>query len=399
MAKRRQSTHDIKRGNGYITERTGSDNETRYQARWFDGTRWRAKTFRQLEQAEDHLRDIGRAKRADRYTPESDITVAEIVTEYIARGEHRWSTNTVATYRLLAKQHITPHIGTLRIVTLTTRQVQHWLDTLTSKRIRHPKGEKRELSPAVIENARTVLSGACKEAMQLGVIPANPVSGTRAPSRQRSLKVIWTAEDIRAVLSVVAADPLYRAYYLVALTTGMRPGELRALQWHDIDTNEGIITCQRTMTRTADYKHMIGDSTKTGRARSIAVPASTLEALKKWRRTQNERRLQADAWHDLDIVFDRGDGNPLAQQSVATHHRIVCEKAGVDRCRLHDLRHTAATMMLRNRVHPKVVSEILGHSSISTTLDIYSHVDVDMQRLATDAIADAIADDKHEFGA
>jgi len=89
-------------------------------------------------------------------------------------------------------------------------------------------------------------------------------------------------------------------------------------------------------------------------------------------------------------VFDRGDGNPLAQQSVATMHRRICEAAEVRRIRLHDLRHTAATQMLRANVHPKVVADVLGHSSVTTTLDIYSHVDVSMQRSAIETLADTI---------
>jgi integrase len=376
----KQSSRTIRRGDGFITARPQRDGSTRFQARWNDGSRWRARTFPTQDEAEDHLRTIGRSKRSGRYTPESDATVGELVAEYIARGAHRWSTNTVATYRLLARQQISPHLGTVRIVDLTPRRVQTWLDRLTAS----------GLSAAVIENARTVLGGACKEAVQLGVLQTNPVTGTRAPARSRTVKTTWTSDEVERVLQAVEDDPLYRAFYLVALTTAVRPGELRALKWGDVDFETGVVTCQRTMTRDAEYRHMVGTTTKTGRARSIAVPSETMEALKVQRRDQLQRQLAAPAWAAHDLIFDRGDGNPLAQQTVATHHRLICERAGVRRCRLHDLRHCAATMMMRNGVSPKIVADILGHASIATTLDIYSHVSVDMQRSAVEGLADAM---------
>lgn len=387
MAKAQRS---LRRGDGFIETRTTKRGEPRWQARWHDGVKWRAKTFRSEDEAEAHLQDIGRSRRAGRYTPESDLTVAEAVSEYIERGKMRWSSNTVATYSLLHKGQIAPHLGKVRLTELTPRRVQHWLDQLAVKVVRHPSGERRTLSPAVIENARTVLSGACKEAMQLGVIAANPVSGTRAPARKRTGKVTWTPDEIATVLEHVADDVRYHAYYLVALTTAMRPGEIRALKWGDIDFDTGVITCQRTMTRDDTYHHKIGDTTKTGRARPIAVPETTITALRTLRSDQLQRRLRADVWGETDIVFDRGDGQPLAQQTVSNVHQRITAATGVRKIRMHDLRHTAATLMLKNNVHPKIVSDILGHSSIATTLDIYSHVDVSMQRLATEALADTI---------
>lgn len=369
----------VKRGDGFITERVRKDGTIGYQARWHDGARWRAKTFSTLDDAEDHLRTIGRKRRAGHSVAVSDLTVRELVEGYIDRGRRRWSTNTVATYSLLLRQQIVPSLGSVRIVDLTPVRVQRWIDALAG-----------EVSAAVVENARTVLSGACREAVRLGLIPANPVADTRAPARPRAAKVTWTADEIERVLDTVANNVRQHAFYLVALTTAIRPGELRALQWGDIDFDAGVMQVRRTMTRTEEYRHIVGETTKTSRTRAIALPAETVTALRRLRIDQRERRLAATAWNDRDLVFDRGDGNPLAQQSVATMHRRICEAAEVRRIRLHDLRHTAATQMLRANVHPKVVADVLGHSSVTTTLDIYSHVDVSMQRSAIETLADTI---------
>lgn len=375
--------HDIRRGDGFVEERTTKAGAVRYVARWHDGDRWRGKTFPTVEEAEDHLRSIGRAKRRGDYSPDSPMTVAELLAVYIERGARRWSANTVATYTLIAERYIGPHIGKKRVVTVTPPQVQAWLDRLT----------REGLSAAIVGNARSLLSGACDEALRMGMVRANPVAGTRAPARPRGERVTWSADDVARVLDAVDAEPhavQWRAFYLLALTTGMRPGELRAVRWRDIDLDTGTVTIRRTMTRNADFRHDIGDVTKTGRVRTVAVPLETTEALRLQRADQRRRRIAAEHWRDRDLAFDRGDGNPVAQQSASNVHHRVCTRAGVPRIRMHDLRHTAATLMLANGTHPLVVSQMLGHASITTTLDIYSHVDVSMQRAASDALADTI---------
>ena len=370
----------LRRGDGYIEVRTRKDGSHSYLARWHDGTAWRGRTFRDEDSAEDHLRGIGRTKRRGDYTPESTMRVDEALAAYIERGARRWRSNTVATYSLLAKQQIIPHLGRRRLTALTPAIVQTWLDELAGS----------GLSAAVVENARTVLSGACKEAVKLGMLTTNPVTGTTPPARTRRTHTTWSAHEVARVYDALRDDVRMLAYYRVALTTAMRPGELRALRWDDIDMEAGVITVQRTMTRDAGYHHVMGTTTKTGKTRAIGVPASTIAALRAHRQDQRTRQIAAEHWKDVGIVFDRGDGNPMAQQSVATFHRRIAETAGVTRIRMHDTRHTAATLMLQNNVHPKIVADILGHSSVATTLDIYSHADVSMQRQATDGLAEAI---------
>jgi integrase len=228
--------------------------------------------------------------------------------------------------------------------------------------------------------------------VRLGALPANPVTDTRAPARARSERATWTETQVAAVLTAVRDDPRYHALYLVALTTGVRPGELRALMWSDLDADRGVLTVRRSMTRTDTFRHIIGDGTKTGRRRTIALPAVTVAALATCRADQRQRQIAAPAWRDLGVIFDRGDGNPIPQQTLASVHDRTAARAGVPRITVHGMRHTFATIALANGVHPKIVAEILGHSSIGTTLDIYSHVSVDMQRSVIDSLAERITD-------
>lgn len=378
---RRPKQHDrtIRRGDGYITERTLSTGEARYQARWHDGERWRAKTFRVMEDAEDHLRDIGRKKRRREYVPDAEYTLLDVVDDYLERGASRWKPNTVATYTTIRDTVIDDAIGRQLVTELDPRRMQRWIDGLS-----------RTYSPSRIDVIRALATGALNEAMRLGVIRSNPLTGVRMPKRQHKTHTVWSADESAKALDASRDDPLLHLYYIIAVTTGMRPGEIRALKWVDIDFDRKLLTCRRTMTRDANYSPVVGDTTKTGRARVIALPEMTVEALRDHRRAQTERRLSHHAWHDGDMVLDRGNGAPLPQQTIFRKHRDLIAATGLPACRLHDLRHAAATMLLEAGVDVKVVSDMLGHANSAITRDIYQHVTETMQRTAADTLGDLV---------
>lgn len=376
-------TRTVRYGDGFLTPR----GPAKVQARWKDGTKTRGKTFdadtleAAWDLAEDHLRKISRDKRDGRYTSPSDLTVAQILGEYRERGASRWSANTQATYKLLATKHIVPYIGKRKIVDVTPRVLQLWIDDLG----------KTGLSPAVIENAKIVVSGACREAVQMGVIPTNPAIGLRLPARKKSQMPTWTADEVRAVIAACGNDLWMRTYYTVALTTGMRPGELRALMWKDVDIEQARLHCRRSMTRDASFRAMVGDQTKSGRTRVIALPMETIAILQEMRKDQVRRQVAHANWQKADLIFDRGDGRFMALTTLERRHQLTIETAKVTRIRLHDLRHTAATLLLEADVHPKIVSDILGHSSIAITMDRYVHVSTDLQRTATEKLGNVLS--------
>lgn len=372
----------VRWGEGFIQERTTAGGETRFQARWpeLDGrgqTRFRAKSFRTRDAAEDHLRTVGRDKRAGRYQPESTLTVQEIIDEYMERASRRWKPNTYGTYRVYLERQIAPALGSRRIVDLTPRIVQLWIDDLVA----------RSLSPSTIANSLTLLSSALKEATLLGLLDRNPAIGIRVPTKTPGPGLTWSVEDVRRVLTATASDPMLHALHLLALTTGMRPGEIRALQWETVDIAAGTVVCRRTITRDREMRSVMGTTTKTARSRVIAIAEPVGAALAAWRHLQVARRLAHPAWCDDDIVFDRGDGRFLPQATMQSMHRRVVALAGVPKIRMHDLRHTYATIETRAGTHPKVIAERMGHASITTTLDRYTHVSTDLQQGAAEALA------------
>lgn len=376
----KQRTDGLRYGEGSISAR---ENGT-YQARWSErhptGMRQRARTFATRDEAEDHLRAIYRQRRDGRYLSPSERTVHDLVTEWLERGRGRWKPATQATYRQRAETHVYPALGTVRAETLTTPRVQHWVDQMV----------RAGFDASTIDGATRVLSAALREAVQIGVLAHNAAIGIRRPSVQIKEAAVWTREEIADVIGIVAGDPMWSALYRLALTTGMRPGELRALRWSDVDLDARTVTVRRTVTKDAEGRVVIGKTTKTGKPRTIALSASVTDALAAWRSAQRIRQLAHASWHREDLIFDRGNGQLLSLHNWQDHHEALIASAGVQRITLHQLRHTSATQSLEAGEHPKIVSERLGHRSIQTTIDRYSHVSMDLHRAAAESLSDRL---------
>jgi len=159
------------------------------------------------------------------------------------------------------------------------------------------------------------------------------------------------------------------------------------LKWEDIDLTRGVLAVRRTLSRGPKGTFSFGTPKTASGRRSIALPASCVDSLRRHRVIQIEKRLElGKAYLDKDLVFADALGEPLHPNTVTYRFGQLMVKASVPRLRIHDLRHTSATLMLANNVHPKIVQERLGHANVSMTLDRYSHVTMDMQRDAADQL-------------
>lgn len=348
-----------------------------FLARWwepqYDGTRRkRAKAFATYDAAEDHLRTVYRSIRDGLYVPPDERTVESLVREWMDRGAARWKPATQAAYRQRAERHVFPTLGHLKAESLTTPRVQHWVDQMV----------KAGFDASTIDGATRVLSAALREAMQIGILSRNAAAGIRRPPVVMKEAVTWTRDEIADVMAIIADDPMWSALYRVALTTGMRPGELRALRWPDFDPEHNVITVRRTVTKDAAGHVVIGQTTKTGKSRAIAIAPPVTAALLRWRSKQRVRQLAHASWQPGDLIFERGNGGLLSLHGWQVKHESIVASAGVRRITLHQLRHTSATQSLESGEHPLIVSRRLGHRSIQTTLDVYSHVSDDLQRAA-----------------
>lgn len=372
---------DVRFGDGSIRERIRKDGGVSYQARWHDGLKMRAKTFHgSIEQAEDFLRQRGRDVRTGKYVADEDVTLLQAVDEYLERAkvDRDWRTNTQATYRSVRDVFAEYPLAKMRLSDITTRHCQLWKNEMVKR-----------YSPSRLIVVRAVVSGALSEAQRLGTIQINPMNGIRWPSPERREYSLWTQDQGREAL--LQSKGVLHTYYLVAMMTGMRPGEIRALLWTDINLDTGIIKVSSTMTRGVDYSNVRGDTTKGGSSRSVVITEAVIETLRAHKADQNTRRLRAEHWHNAGYVFDRGNGGPMPQQTIWRKHREFSARHGLPICRLHDLRHFAATAMFHAGVNIKVISETLGHKTVRTTEEVYAHVDEKQQREVADLMGEVLS--------
>lgn len=186
-----------------------------------------------------------------------------------------------------------------------------------------------------------------------------------------------------------AHDHKLEALLTVALTTGMRRGELLGLHWQDIDLNTGSIQVRRSVNRIGKYGLVVSEPKTAKSRRKITLPTFVIDILKQYRVRQQEMKEKVgDLWREMDVVFCNLYGDYIEPSNLYDAFKKLLKTAELPNIRFHDLRHSAATILLGMGVHPKVVQELLGHSNISMTMDVYSHVLPSMQQEAMDKLDD-----------
>ena len=298
--------------------------------------------------------------------------------------------STWRSYASNVRTHVVPAIGECRLQQLSPLDLDRFYRRLERE------GNKRDggpLSPRTVRYILTIVRRALKDALRKNLVTRNAADGASPPSSRQTRSTsdkmrTWTAHQTREFLDATANDRL-AALWGVALTTGMRRGELAALRWDDIDLEGRVMSVRRN--RVVVDGHSYEDSPKSGRGRTVALASQTVESLRRWRKMQVEERLQCGiAWQGVGHVFTREDGGPFHPDSLTTAFKRAVKASGLPAIRLHDARHTAASLALEAGVNPKVVSEMLGHSSVMVTLDVYSHVIPTMQESAAEQIAKLI---------
>ena len=287
--------------------------------------------------------------------------------------------NMLENYTYLARRHIIPEIGHTRLRDLKPEQVRR----LYRKKL------DSGLSNRTVQLIHTTLRKALQQALSDGILPRNVCEAVKAPRRVRKEMRPLTPEQARTFLEAAKGDRL-QALYVLAITTGLREGELLGLRWADVNLEGGKLRVLRQLTRTK--RGLSFTAPKRGRTRVVRLTDMAVANLKTHKTAQNEERLKAGSpWQDHDLVFTSTIGTPVDVGNLTYRSfRPLLKRAGLPRIRIHDLRHTAATVMLGRGVHPKIVQEMLGHSTITQTMDTYSHVLPDMQDQAVSAIESAL---------
>ncbi len=247
------------------------------------------------------------------------------------------------------------------------------------------------LAPRTVAGIYRTLHGALVQAIRWQLLSVNAAAAVRPPRPDRPKLDSPDAAKVAKVLAAARGTRLYVPLALIA-SSGLRRGEVLALCWRDLDLDAGHLRV--TASLQAVGGEFVFFDPKTDRSRrTVGLPPATIALLRAHRREQAERRLLlGEAWADMNLVFERGDGRPFPPDSLSRDWYRLVHRIGLPDLRLHDLRHAYATRLLEAGVHPKVVSEALGHSSVAFTMDVYQHLMPTMQDAATRAIEEALGD-------
>lgn len=348
----------VQRENGTwcATINLGSDANGKRVRKWVYG-----KTQKEVV---DELTRLRTQKQSGTLLPVSKTTVAEFLEQWLTTSACvRVRRTTLVNYRLNIERHVVPVVGAIRLDKLSPMNVMSIYAKMT----------ERGLSPRTQQLVHTILRRALKMGVKWGVIVRNVCDAVDRPEATRFEAKFLNADDAGKLLSAAKGDRL-EALYVLAITTGLREGELCGLEWQDIDLTAGTLSVRRSM------KYSKGsywtEEPKTAKSRrSVVLPAMAVESLHDHRRRMMTEGRAGDA-----RVFSQPDGNPLNWDFIRRKslHPLLTA-AGLPVMRFHDLRHTSASLLFANNTHPKIVQERLGHSTIAITMDLYSHALPSMQ--------------------
>jgi integrase len=296
--------------------------------------------------------------------PPERTTIADYLTwwlENVIKPTRR--PKTYRTYEQQVRLHLIPALGRVELAKLTRQHVQ----TLLRQK------QESGLSNRSVQIIHAVLRHALEEAVLSELIARNVAKLVKPPAAVRPEIRPLDHERARRLLASLRGDRL-EALFLLALTTGMRQGEILGLRWHDVDLDAATLTVRWQLQWSNGAFQFVPPKTKRS-YRVIELPPLVVDALRTHRaRQQLERDRAGAAWHDLDLVFATRNGSPIFGWNIYREFKTRAKRAGLEHVRFHDLRHSCASLLLAEGVDMRTVMEILGHSQIAITIDTYSHV-------------------------
>lgn len=309
------------------------------------------------------------------------LTLSEYFDEWLVAREGSVKPKTNHQYRQIINQHINPVLGKIKINELQPAEIQ----ALYNKKVESGIGIR------TVGLIHSVLHCALNHALRLGIIFRNPCDAVYKPKAQKREMNILDENQVRALL-IAARGKRHEALFKLAITTGMRKGELIGLKWSDLDWDTNQINVQRQVQRVPGKGLKYTQPKTAAGRRMIYLGADILQSLKDHLQRQwLEREFMGERWQDHDLIFPSSIGTPMSQSNLHREFKLLLQEAKLPDIRFHDLRHTAASLMLKQGVSVKVVQERLGHSDAAMTLNVYSHVIPGMQREAAEKMDEITA--------
>ncbi len=341
--------------------------------------------FRTRKEAESSLGEVLSAISVGSVVSRSAATTEQFLDDWLASQQHRLRPTSLHSYKM-AILRIKRRLGQVPVQALTPLQIEKFYAEL----LRTGGRGGTPLSAKTVRNSHVVLRKALSDAERLGLVHRNAAAAAKPPTSSRPEFATWSSDDLRDFFSGIRNERIYPAL-LVLATTGMRRGELLGLRWSDVDLDGGQLAVVQTLTA-IDGVPTFGATKSSRSRRTVYIDSQTVRVLREHRRRQRSERLVAGpAWTTTpDLVFRDEAGGLIHPDRFSRQFTALVASSGLTPIRLHDLRHTYATLALKAGVHPKVVSERLGHATVGITLDLYSHVTPAIARDAAGVVADRI---------
>jgi integrase len=354
-----------KNGNGEGSVRSKPRADGRWEARYHVevGGVWKRRSVfgRTKAEASKALRDALTARDGGASVTSAKETVSTYLDAWLKGTESTLRPRTFVSYSQIVRDHLKPALGRTPLSRLQPQHIQRVYQELLDS------GK----SPKTVRNVHVTLHRALEQAQRWRLVPTNIADLVDAPRQQRAEMKALSPEQARMVLEAAHGDDL-EALWTVALTTGLRQGELLALRWPDVDLDQRSLRVVASLVRIVGQEPQLAEPKSRRSRRQVELSAGAVDAL---------RRHRAIA-PSIGFVFARSDGRPLSVTTTWKRWRRLLERANVPAMPFHSARHSAATLLLSRGVHPKIVSEMLGHSTVAITLDVYSHVTPAMHREA-----------------
>ncbi len=301
-----------------------------------------------------------------------NLKLSEYLNTWIALKKNVLRLKTGSQYEQLIKLYIEPNLGNTKLKDLNLHAINQFYERLLNKGV----------GISNIGYSHRVLHSALEQAVRNGIIGRNPAHGAVVPRLKQKEMQILNEQQVGQFL-IAASNSKYRTLYHLAVTTGMRFSELRGLSWSDVNWIKGTISVKRQIQDVLGKGALSGSLKTHSGTRTILLGESTLNELKSQHKWLEEWKIFAGkSWNEHDLIFPSSVGTPFSQHDLHKNFQKMLILANLPRIRFHDLRHTAASLMLNHGVPALVVSRILGHANPTITLSIYAHSTVDMQNLA-----------------
>jgi len=354
--------------------------------------RWYAAGKRKVD-AERMVTDLVKRRNDGDYRVPEKLTVGEYLTgKWLPAQRSQLRASTYHSYKRTIELHVIPTLGRVPL----SRLLPEDLDALYAKLLENGRRNKRggPLSPASVRYVHRVLRKALGDAVRKGTLARNPAALADPPKEKAEIDGsemhVWTAAELARFLAAITDERLFAAYHLAACT-GMRRGEILGLRWADVDLGTRRLSVRQALIAVA-YEMRLSDVKTAAGRRTIDINRGDVDVLTAWRRRQAaERLLVGPDWEDHGLVFCRPDGTPIHPERLSRSFDQLVARHGLPAIRLHDLRHTHASLLLKDGVPIKVVSERLGHASATFTMNTYQWLLPGMQAEAAAAFERILA--------